>query len=118
MATGMIHGFARRIWVIPAVIAFCMLMAAVLPDVRLRLVAIAAAVTLGTIVVMTTVADAVSRFRADRRVARLAKLNACDASPCFATDHMGRIDYQNPAAEARFGRRRSVAWSLSISTSR
>lgn len=40
-----------------------------------------------------------------RQTRVMAALMGQDNSPCFTTDRSGRIGYQNPAAEARFGRR-------------
>ncbi|MDH2325950.1 ATP-binding protein [Cereibacter sp. SYSU M97828] len=75
------------------------------PDMRLRLMGIAAGTTFAALIVILRAHDALTLWRRDRTDIRMARITADDDTPCFSTDQMGQIGYQNPAAERRFGRR-------------
>jgi len=72
------------------------------PSAPLRLMALCAGLTLVVLILQLRL---VSQWRGwqDRTMAkRLAALTGQDASPCFTTDDLGQITYQNAASRSRF----------------
>ena len=92
-----------RIWVLFAVAIACIALGLLVPDTRVRMITMVAGATLAFLAVTIR---ALAYFDASRRLGtdkRLAALIGLDAAPCFTTDDIGQIGYQNVAAVDRFG---------------
>ena len=100
---GTARALSARIWVLFAVAVGCIALGLVMPKDGARLIGMVAGATFAflaiTIRVLTTLASA--RVAGTDR--RLADLIGLDAAPCFTTDDIGQIGYQNSAAVDRFG---------------
>ncbi len=96
---------SSRAFVLGGMAAIMMVLAFLLPDTAMR---IAAGMAAGTLIVLLVVIKAFARMA--KRPARQKEkaffdLVGLDASPCFATDDIGQIVYQNETAVERFGDR-------------
>jgi two-component system cell cycle sensor histidine kinase/response regulator CckA len=96
---------STRAWILLAVAMGCLVVAGTTADPRLRLAALLAGVTLVGVVVFLRLLAMVGRRRERRQEAGIGNLVGQDASPCFLTDDLGQIRYQNDAAQTRFGDR-------------
>ena len=97
------HAMTARIWVLFAVALACILLGLWSPDTAVRMIAMVAGATFAFLALMIcTLAylDTARRHGVDRRLGALIGL---DAAPCFTTDDIGQIGYQNAAATDRFG---------------
>lgn len=99
------RALGARIWVLFVMALACIATGLLAPDTGIRMVAMVAgatfavlAVTIRTLVFL----DTHQRSAVDKRLAALIGL---DAAPCFTTDDIGQIGYQNTAAVDRFGNR-------------
>ena len=75
------------------------------PDMWMRVGAIVAGTTLVVVTMLITGLASLQAKQAPGAMAAMIDLVAHDMTPCFATDDVGQISYQNAAAEARFGKR-------------
>ena len=92
-----------RIWVLFAFAVACVAAGLLVPDAGVKLIAMVAGATLALLAVTIR---ALAYFDVSRRQGvdkRLAALTGLDAAPCFTTDDIGQIGYQNTAAMDRFG---------------
>ena len=83
----------------------CLVIAAVAPGRLMQLAAMLAGVTLICVVIGLRLMGRLARRRDLVQEATLGKMVGQDASPCFLTDDLGQIRYQNDAAQTRFGDR-------------
>jgi two-component system, cell cycle sensor histidine kinase and response regulator CckA len=81
------------------------MLAFLLTDPALRIAAGMAAGTLVALLVMIKALSAMARRPARQKEKAFFDLVGLDASPCFATDDIGQIIYQNATAVERFGDR-------------
>ena len=96
-------GLGSRIWVLFVAAVACVILGIFLQDMAARTVAMVAAATFA---VLAVVIRAIAYFDAARVLGvdkRLGTLIGLDAAPCFTTDDVGQIGYQNTAAIDRFG---------------
>lgn len=70
---------------------------------------LAAAATFAGLILVAQIWRGFDRLRDARRARRLARVTAHDLAPCFATDGLGQIRYQNAAARSRFMASEGVA---------
>ncbi len=80
----------------------CFAIAAVASDRRLQLMAAVAGLTFSGLVLLQRGASIWLRQLTMRTESQLDRLIGRDATPCFTTDSIGLIQYQNVAAKARF----------------
>lgn len=94
---------APKAWLLLALAVICLLLAAMTQDRNVMLAGNVAGVTFAVLVVM--IRGVLWREkRAQNRLARdLSMLMGHDVAPCFTTNEIGRIGFQNDAAVARFG---------------
>ena len=100
---GTASALATRVWVLFAVSVVSITLGLLAPDPGIRMIAMVAGATLavlGVIIRALAYVDVQRRFGIDKRLAQLIGL---DAAPCFTTDDIGQIGYQNTAALDRFG---------------
>ena len=94
---------SARIWVLFVAALACIGVGLVVPDMQFRMITMVAAATLAFLAIIIR---GMAYFDISRRLAidkRLAALIGLDAAPCFTTDDIGQIGYQNTAAVDRFG---------------
>ena len=97
------RGLSGRVGLLLAAALACLLGVLLAPDARLRLAAGAAGLTFIALVLLIR-ALAWGALRGEHRLMRqLGQLVGADATPCFTTDSLGKICYQNSAARDRFG---------------
>ena len=97
------RGLGSQIWVLFLAAGTCIAVGLFLQSVEIRTVAMVAGATFA---VLAVVIRAIAYFDAERVSGvdrRLATLIGLDAAPCFTTDEVGQIGYQNNAAVDRFG---------------
>ncbi len=97
------RAIAARIWVLFAVAFGCILLGLWSADTAVRMIAMVAGATFAFLALLIwTLAyfDTARLHGVDRRLGALIGL---DAAPCFTTDDIGQIGYQNAAAMDRFG---------------
>jgi two-component system, cell cycle sensor histidine kinase and response regulator CckA len=99
------QGLGPRTVVLIGLICVFAAIAVFAPDLWMRVGAIVAGVTLVVLAGLILGLGAVRGKEAASGLTAMMGLVGRDATPCFATDDVGQITYQNPAAEARFGRR-------------
>ncbi|WP_420022918.1 ATP-binding protein [Cereibacter azotoformans] len=102
---GAAEGFGSRLWLLLAVVGGAVVTALFASDLNMQLGAAMVAMTfLGVVLIAhgLTLWDGLRDRGLDLRLARLL---GEDAAPCFTTDALGQIGYQNHAATARFGDR-------------
>ncbi len=93
--------FAGTLMLVAAAL-LCFAVAAFAPDPKQRLMATVAGLTFLCLILLhrgTLVFQNLSRNRAEQHLDRLI---GRDATPCFTTDSIGEIQYQNVAAKSRF----------------
>ncbi len=91
--------------VLAGVAAILAMLAVLLPDMAMRLAAGVAAGTLLVLMVAIKLMSGIAQRPARRMDKALFDLVGLDASPCFATNDIGQITYQNAVAVERFGER-------------
>ena len=94
-----------RVWIVLALAVVCLVIAALSPQVAVRLPAALAALTLVCLTIVLRLMSMVQAWRRRKQEAQLALLVGQDASPCFLTDELGQISFQNDVARARYGER-------------
>ena len=106
MVTGDIFGTARglapRAWLLLAAAIGCLIAAIFARDADIRLLTVMSGMSLAALVLMIRVLVAWRNWRVRRQERGLIRLVGRDVTPCFTTDDVGRICYQNQAAQARF----------------
>ncbi|MFN7053833.1 MAG: hybrid sensor histidine kinase/response regulator, partial [Gemmobacter sp.] len=102
------RGAGRSVWALLAAATACAVTVALSPDPAIRLPAGMAGVTFCMLVLVLRGIVLVERLRQRRLERDLQALMGHDAAPCFSTDGLGRIGFQNLAANARFGNRDGV----------
>ena len=96
---------STRAWVLLAVAMGCLVLAMATTVPVLRLGAALAGVTLVCVVIALRLVTMLGDRRDRKQELGLGTLVGHDASPCFLTDDLGQIRYQNDAAQTRFGDR-------------
>lgn len=99
------RGVAGRAWLLLAASGGCLVTALIASDPSVRLSATVAGITFAVLVAMLRGVVLLDRVRARALDQRLAVLVGQDAAPCFSTDSVGQIQFQNKAAQERFGPR-------------
>jgi two-component system, cell cycle sensor histidine kinase and response regulator CckA len=92
-----------RIWVLFVVATACIAVGLLAPDAATRMIAMVAGATFAVLAVMVRTLAFVGISRSLGVDRRLAALIGLDAAPCFTTDDIGQVGYQNAAAVERFG---------------
>lgn len=102
------RGAGQSVWALLAAASACAVAVALTSDPAIRLSAGVAGVTFCMLVLILRAVVLAERLR-ERRLARdLQVLLGHDTAPCFSTDGLGRIGFQNTAARDRFGERDGV----------
>ncbi len=94
---------APQIWVLFVAAFACIVLGLLSQDPSIRLITMVGGATLAVLGVMLR---AISSFGAHQALVadkRIGSLVGQDAAPCFTTDDVGQIGYQNAAAVDRFG---------------
>jgi len=100
---GTARSLSPRVWPLLAVAMGCVTAGLLAPDAQVKLAAAVAGVTFAALVIVIRGVVAVATWRERRLERRLGKIMGQDAAPCFTTDEVGQIGFQNQAAVARFG---------------
>ncbi len=97
------NGASSQVWVLFMMALVAISVGVIAPATEIRMIAMVSGATLALFAVMLRVIAYLhgSRLRGSDR--RLAGLIGLDAAPCFSTDEMGQIGYQNASAIDRFG---------------
>ena len=98
-------GAGSRLWLLLAVAGGAFVTALFAPDLHMQLGAAMVALTFGAVVLMWRGLMAWHSLRERDLDHRLSRLVGEDAAPCFTTDGVGKIGYQNRTAAERFGDR-------------
>ena len=99
---GTARGLAPRAWLLLLAGGACLISALMMADTGMRLTATVAGITLFVLVVMIRGLVAAAALRDRWTEGRLGQLVGMDATPCFTTDAVGEIGFQNRAAVERF----------------
>lgn len=99
------HGLAPRAWLLLAVALGCLVLAAMAQDPQVRLAALVSGLTFCALVVIIRGLVWLQGQRDGRLERDLGRLVGQDNAPCFTTDGIGQIGFQNQAAMERFGAR-------------
>ncbi|MGQ0564149.1 MAG: ATP-binding protein [Gemmobacter sp.] len=99
---GTARGVAPRVWLLLVAGLCCLAVTLFVEERGARLTATVAGITLCALVVMIRGIVAWAGFRDRWTEGRLAQLVGVDATPCFTTDDIGQIGFQNRAAVDRF----------------
>jgi two-component system, cell cycle sensor histidine kinase and response regulator CckA len=99
----MASALSGRIWVLFVVAIACIAAGLSVPDAAIRMIAMVAGATFAVLAVMVRTLAFVGISRSLGVDKRLAALIGLDAAPCFTTDDVGQVGYQNTAAVERFG---------------
>ena len=94
---------SSRAFVLGGMAMILAVLAFLLTDTGLRIAALMAAGTLAALLVIIKVFAQMAKRPARKKDAAFFDLVGLDASPCFATDDIGQIVYQNETAVERFG---------------
>lgn len=97
------RGLDPRIWVLFGLAFLCIGVGLWVPDQGARLIGMVAGATFASLAVTIRLIAHLDMRRAAGIDKRLADLIGLDAAPCFTTDDIGLIGYQNTAAVDRFG---------------
>lgn len=100
---GTASGLSPRAWLLLAVAIGCLMGALFAPDPKLRLAATMAGLTFAVLVVVIRGLVMLETRRERSLEGKLGHLMGQDAAPCFTTDGVGMIGFQNRAAAERFG---------------
>ncbi|MDP3958606.1 MAG: ATP-binding protein [Pseudorhodobacter sp.] len=100
---GTARGLSPRVWPLLAVAMGCVVVGLFVPDPKVKLAAAVAGVTFAALVIVIRGVVAVAALRERRLERRLGRMMGQDAAPCFTTDEVGLIGFQNQAAVTRFG---------------
>ncbi len=99
---GTARGLAPRAWLLLVAGVCCLIVALFLADRGMRLTATVAGITLCMLVIVIRGLVAGASLRDRWTEARLGSLVGMDATPCFTTNAVGEIGFQNRAAVERF----------------
>ncbi len=102
---GAAEGLGSRLWLLLAVAGGAFVTAVLAPDLNMQLGAAMVALTFVAVVLVARGFMVWDRLRGRGLDLRLGRLVGEDAAPCFTTDAVGQIGYQNRAAASRFGDR-------------
>ncbi|MGL6209661.1 MAG: hybrid sensor histidine kinase/response regulator, partial [Paracoccaceae bacterium] len=94
-----------RLWLLIAAAGGLAVLALLAPQREMQIAAAVAGATLVSLVLVLRGLVVVDRWMQRRQAANLALLVGQDAAPCFVTDEVGEVSFQNEAAVARFGER-------------
>lgn len=100
---GTARGLSPRAWLLLAVAVGCAMGAMFAPDPQMRLAATVAGITFSTLVILIRGLVLFETLRERKLEGKLGYLMGQDAAPCFTTDGVGMIGFQNRAAGERFG---------------
>ncbi len=89
-------------WLLAAAATGCLSVSFLAPDPMLRLLAAAAGLTFISLIIALHAIRMIAVAAEKRLERRLTELLGLDAAPCFTTDGLGQIHFQNAAAAARF----------------
>ena len=95
----------QRLWLLGAASGAALCLALLAPQSEVQLAALVAGVTFAALVVVLRGLVVTQAWQGRRQIDQLSLLVAQDAAPCFMTDDVGQIRFQNEAAQARFGER-------------
>ena len=100
---GTARGLSPRVWLLLAVAMGCVIVGLFAADAQVKLAAAVAGVTLAVLVIAIRGVVALATLRERRLEQRLGLIMGQDAAPCFTTDEVGLIGFQNQATVTRFG---------------
>ncbi|MDP2739123.1 MAG: ATP-binding protein [Pseudorhodobacter sp.] len=100
---GTARGLSSRSWLLLAVAMGCIIVGLFATNPDVKLAAAMAGVTFAVLVIVIRGVLVFAAWRERRLEQRLGKLMGQDAAPCFTTDQVGTIGFQNQAALTRFG---------------
>ncbi|EEW25539.1 ATP-binding protein [Rhodobacter ferrooxidans] len=100
---GTARGLSPRIWLLLAVAISCVAVSLLSPDRQIKLAAVAAAVTFAALILVIRGLVVLESLREMRLERHLGGLMGQDGAPCFTTDAVGVIGFQNAIAVERFG---------------
>jgi two-component system cell cycle sensor histidine kinase/response regulator CckA len=103
--TGAARGLAPRLWLLVAVAIGCFVVTWLSPDREMQLTSTIIGLTFAALVLLLRGLVFAEDWRERRLERQLGKLIGQDATPCFTTDSVGQIGFQNKSAQDRFGRR-------------
>ncbi len=83
--------------------AGCLVLAGLVSDEGMRVISVVTGLSLAALVLLVRGLTIAASLMNRRTTERLFLTVANDATPCFATDASGAVQYRNTAAEARFG---------------
>ena len=97
------NGAPARVWLLVAAAAGCLVLAYLAPQSSMRLAAVIAGGTLVALALAVRGLMLLEQLRNRKQDQNLDHLVGQDATPCFLTDAVGQIHYQNDTARSRFG---------------
>jgi two-component system, cell cycle sensor histidine kinase and response regulator CckA len=97
------RALAAGIWMLFVAAILSIVVGLLLEDYHVRMIAMVAGATFAVLAITVRAITAFAASRASGVDKRLANLIGLDAAPCFTTDDIGQIGYQNSAAVDRFG---------------
>jgi two-component system, cell cycle sensor histidine kinase and response regulator CckA len=100
---GTARGLGPQIWVLFVAASGCILLGLFLQDAAARTVSMVAGATFAVLAVLIRCIAYLDVAQVSRVDKRLGALIGLDAAPCFTTDELGQVGYQNAAAVERFG---------------
>lgn len=100
---GTAQGLGARIWVLFVLAFACVAVGLLAADTGARMISMLAGATFAILAVMIRAIGFFDMIRTAGRDKHLGTLVGLDAAPCFTTDDIGQIGYQNTAAIDRFG---------------
>ena len=100
---GTARGLGSRIWVLFLLAAVCIASGFFLREASAQMAAMVAGATFAVLAVMIRAIAFFDTLQSAGTEKRLEKLIGLDAAPCFSTDALGEIGFQNAAAVERFG---------------
>jgi len=112
---GAARAFSQRLWLLVAVAFGCLVAAALASDPQTQLTTTMAGLTFAAVVLLVRGLVVLDNWRERQLEMRLARLIGQDATPCFTTDEIGQIGFQNKSAEERFGKRNGATLVSALS---
>ncbi len=102
---GPAHGHGSRLWLLVAAGIGCFVLSVLSPLRELQIAAAVGGATFLAMVLCLRGLGSLERWRQRQQERQLASLVGLDAAPCFMSDVLGQINFQNDAARGRFGDR-------------
>ena len=102
---GSARGQGSRLWLLVAAGLGCFSLSFLSPQRELQIAAAVGGATFLAMVLCLRAVAELGRWRLLRQERQLATLVGLDSAPCFMSDAMGQIHFQNDAARGRFGDR-------------